>query len=327
MIPMARRRFLALIMAAGASRAATAQQLSRLYTLGYLGQGSQSDANALTSLIAELRRLGYVQGRNFRVNARIAGNTDSLQATAALLVDAHPDVIAVPSAGISTVVYRQTKSVPIVVIAAGSLEKAEGVQSLTAPGGNVTGMQLNPPEIIGKRLQLLTEVIADLRRVAILRGIPFEGPGYEVYRSATDAAAAQLGIRTRYVQFRDDADLAQAFADMVHESDQALLVWSNPHLNLHRRTIVELTLRYRLPAVYDFRGGDPRELLIYTAKLEDVVREAATYVDRILKGARPGDLPIGQAKTFELVVNVDTAKKLGIVVPQSVLLRADEVIE
>ena len=159
-----------------------------------------------------------------------------------------------------------------------------------------------------------------------MRGVPFEGPGFMLYRNANDSAAAKLGIRARYVQFEKPADLERLFEEMARERDQALLVWGNPHLNAYRKQIFDLTLRYRLPALYDVRGL-PEELLVYAAKLDDVQREAATYVDRILKGANPGDLAIGQAKSFELIVNLRTAKALGITVPQSLLLRADQVIQ
>jgi putative ABC transport system substrate-binding protein len=186
-------------------------------------------------------------------------------------------------------------------------------------------MQLHSPDVIGKRLQLLSEVVPGLRRVAVLRGVPWGDPGLLLYRDATDAAAAKLHIRARYVQFEKPADLDRLFAEMARERDQALLVWANPHLNAYRKQIFDLTLRYRLPALYDVRGH-PEELLVYAAKLDDVQREAATYVDKILKGANPGDLAIGQPKTFELIVNLRTARTLGIAVPQSLLLRADEVI-
>jgi putative ABC transport system substrate-binding protein len=186
-------------------------------------------------------------------------------------------------------------------------------------------MQLHSPEIIGKRLQLLYDVVPGLRRVAVLRGVPFEGPGFLLYRDANDAAAAKLGIRARYVQFEKPTDLDRLFEEMARERDQALLVWGNPYLNSYRKQIYDLTLRYRLPALYDVRGY-PEELLVYAAKLDDVQREAATYVDKILKGANPGDLAIGQAKTFELIVNLKTAKALGLTIPQSILVRANEVI-
>jgi ABC-type uncharacterized transport system substrate-binding protein len=187
-------------------------------------------------------------------------------------------------------------------------------------------MQLHSPEVIGKRLQLLKEVVPDLRRVEVLRGVPFEGPGFLLYRDATDAAAAKLGIRARYVQFEKSADLDRLFEEVVREREQALLVWGNPHLNAHRKQIFDLTLQHRLPALYDVRGYS-EELLVYAAKLDDVHREAASYVDKILKGANPGDLPIGQARSFELVVNLKTAKELGLTIPQALLLRADEVIQ
>ena len=158
-----------------------------------------------------------------------------------------------------------------------------------------------------------------------MRGSPFGGAGFELYRNATDAAAEQLGIRTRYFQFDQLQELRTAFEQMAKEQDQALIVWGNPHLNLHRKEIFDLTLRYRMPAVYDVRGYEG-ELLVYTPKLGDVLREAALYVDKILKGAKPGDLPIGQPTKFELVVNLRTASTLGVTIPQAVLARADEVI-
>ena len=149
-----------------------------------------------------------------------------------------------------------------------------------------------------------------------------------MYRQATDDAAAKLGIRARYVAFDDPAELPGLFAEMAKERDEALLVWANPSIGVFFDRIQELTVRYRLPAMHEYgsyvrRGG----LMAYGPKLDDVRRQAATHVDRIFKGANPGDLPIGQPTTFELVINVKTAKALGLTIPQSVLLRADEVIQ
>lgn len=307
-----------------------AQQTARPYVIGYLGQesrsGSLASGNPLPTLLNNLRALGYVEGQNLVVEARFAeGRPEDLSVLAAQLVSSNPRVIAVVSAGIAEVVLKHTKTVPVVALQAGQLEAEPSVKSLAKPGGNLTGMQLHSPELIGKRLQLLREVVPDLRRVAVLRGVPFEGPGFMLYRDANDAAAAKLGIRARYVQFEKPADLERLFEEMARERDQALLVWGNPHLNAYRKQIFDLTLRYRLPALYDVRGL-PEELLVYAAKLDDVQREAATYVDRILKGANPADLAIGQAKSFELIVNLRTARALGIAVPQTLLLRADEVI-
>ncbi len=311
-----------------------AQPASASYTLGYLGQGPKTAARdpALTFaiLVRSLSELGYAEGRNLRIDARFAeGRPEALSALARLLVRARPDVIAVNSAGLARVVLEHTRSVPVVALHAGQLEAEPQVASLRRPGANLTGMQLHSAELIAKRLQLLSDVVPGLRRVAVLRGVPFEGPGYELYRDANEAAAARLGIRARYVQFNATAELESLFVEMVTQRDQALLVWGNPHLNLHRKRIAELALRYRLPALYDVRVPDApaAELMVYSARSADVVREAALYIDKIFRGAKPGDLPIGQARTFELVINLRAAKALGVSIPQSLLLRADEVIE
>jgi putative ABC transport system substrate-binding protein len=324
-----RRRFLrtAAVAVLTLPRTAAAQ---KIYSLGYLGQGSASDnsdrGNYLGVLLMHLRALGYVEGGNLRVDARYAdGRPERLAPLAAELVKANPMVIAVPSVGIAEVVLRDTHTIPVVTLAAGSVQARPEVKSLAKPGGNLTGMQLFSPDLIGKHLQLLQEVVPNLRRVAILRGVPFEGAGFELYRNATDAAAAKLGIRTRYFQFNQSQDLRNAFEQMAAEQDQALIVWGNPHLNLYRKEIFDLTLLYRMPAVYDVRGYS-EELLVYAPKMDDVLREAALYVDKIFKGAKPGDLPIGQATRFELVINLRTANALGLSIPQTILSRADEVI-
>ncbi len=306
-----------------------AQEPAKTYSIAYLGQGSAKDApdtgNALPVLLADLRELGYAEGQNLRVDARFAeGHPEDLPRLAEGLVRANPQVIAVPSAGIAEVVLGATKTIPIVALGAGQLQ-AE-VKSLRRPGGNLTGMQINPPAVIGKRLQLLKEVIPKLQRVAVLRGVPFGGPGFDVYRDAIDAAAVSLGVRVRHFQFEQPGELERLFDEMATERDQALMVLSNPHLNLHRKEIWDLAMRHRMPAIYDFRGY-PAELLVYSARMDDVIREATTYVDKILKGAQPAELPIGQPARIELVINLGTAKALGLTVPQSLLLRADEVIE
>jgi putative tryptophan/tyrosine transport system substrate-binding protein len=307
------------------------QQPEPIYTIGYLGQGAKSVERApgqpLPTLLNNLRKFGYLEGKNMEVEARFAeGRPEDLPALAADLVHANPQVIVVASAGLAEVVLKETKRIPVVALTAGQLQAEESVTSLAKPGGNLTGMQIHSPETIGKRLQLLQEVVPGLQRVVVLRGVPFEGPGFALYRDATDAAAGRLGIRARYVQFEQPVELEALFKGMVREGDQALLVWGNPHLNAYRKQIYELTMRYRMPAMYD-TPGYPGELIAYTAKLDDVQREAATYVDKIFKGAKAGDLPIGQAKTFDLIVNLNTAKALGLTIPPSLLLRASEVIQ
>jgi putative ABC transport system substrate-binding protein len=310
--------------------AVLAQQSGKVYRIAYLGQAGPNDSVSgtdLATLTRNLRDLGYVAGQNLIVMSRYAeGRVESLPALARELVDANPQVIVVPTAGVAEVLLQHTTTIPIVALAAGALEQFPEVRSLAKPGGNLTGMQLHSPESMGKRLQLLQEVVPGLRRVAVLRGVLFAGAGLALYRGATDAAATTLGIRVRYVQFETSADLERLFDEMDREHDQALLVWGNPHIYTHRRQLQDLTVRHRLPAVYD-AGVNPDGLLIYEAQIDPVVREAATYVDRILKGANPGDLPIGQHRTFELIINLKTAKALGITIPQSLLLRADKRIE
>jgi len=330
---MMNRRMFLRVTAAGVLMpfAVHAQQATRIYTLGFLGQGSISDApvtgNYLPILLKKLRELGYVEGVNLTVHSRFAeGHPEDLAPLAIELVKANPQVITVPSVGIADVVLRYTRSIPIVALAAGSLEHRDEIKSLARPGGNLTGMQLHSPNLIGKRLQLLQEAVPGLRRVAVLRGVPFEGAGFRLYGDATDAAAAKLGIRTRYFQFDQEQDLLNVFKQMASEHDQALIVWGNPHLNAHRKEIFDLTMRYHVPAIYDVPGYR-EELFVYAAKIDDVLSEAALYVDKILKGAKPGDLPIGQPTKFELVINLKTAKALGVTIPQPLLLRADEVIQ
>ena len=172
-------------------------------------------------------------------------------------------------------------------------------------------MQLYSPESMGKRLQLLQEVVPGLRRVAVLRGVPWPRPGFVLYRDATDAAATTLDIRARYVQFERPEDLDLLFGEMVREREQTLLVWGNPHVYAHRKQIYDLTIRHRLPAIYDVASFKEVGLLVYAAKIEAVLREAATYVDRILRGANAGDLPIGQPKTFELIINLRSQRRLA----------------
>jgi len=330
---MYRRTFIAIAVGAvlAAPRRSGAQVAGKVYRIGYLGQSSKAqdlaEGGPFSTLLKNLRALGYIEGTNLTVESYFAdGRTDVLGSLARQLVQARPDVIAVQSAGIAEIILEHTTTIPVVALSAGQLQAEPRVQSLAKPGGNLTGMQLFSPETMGKRLQLLQDVVPGLRRVAVLRGVPFVGPGYELYRDATATAAAKLGIRVRFVQFETIDDLNRRFDEMVKEQDQALLIWGNPHLNGHRKDIVDLTIRHRLPAISDVRV-DPPSLLVYAAKMDDVAREAATYVDRILKGANPGDLPIGQARTFALIINLKTAKALRLTIPQSVLLRADEVIQ
>jgi len=277
---------------------AEAQSTEKVWRIGFLHAGSKiNSAGVLRPFLEGLRQLGYVEGKTLT--------------------------------GHASIVQKVTKTLPIVTLSAGELGSSGMVATLAKPGGNLTGMQVYSPELMGKRLQILQEAVPSLRRIAVLRTpIQWRPQVFAPYRQATDDPATKLGIRTRYVAFDDPAELHGLFAEMMKERDDALLVWANPNIGVFFDRIQELTIRHRLPAMHEFgsyvrRGG----LIAYGPKLEDVRRQAATYVDRIFKGANPGDLPIGQPTTFELVINLKTAKALGLTIPQSVLARADQVIE
>src|SRR2546430_9087410 len=219
-----------------------AQVAGRAYRIGFLGQDSKSSELAagrdLPTLLQNLRTLGYVDGTNLTIEARFAGGRpEVLAALAAELVHAKPELIAVPSAALAEIVLEHTKTIPVVALNAGQLQALPSVRSLAKPGGNLTGMQIFSPETMGKRLQLLQEVVPGLRRVAVLRGVPLGGPGYELYRDATATAAAKLSIRVRFLQFETINDLKRLFDEMVREQDQALLIWGNPHLNGYRKEL------------------------------------------------------------------------------------------
>jgi putative ABC transport system substrate-binding protein len=332
---MSRRRFLRTVGVSllAAPRAVEAQPAGKMWRVGFLFHGGKiGAATSLQPFLEGLRQLGYVEGKTLTVEIwATEGHGEKLQPLAEELVRSKPDLIAVGTAGHAAIIQGLTKTLPIVTLHAGELVSFGLVASLAKPGGNLTGMQLYAPELMGKRLQILQEVVPGLRRLAVLRRpIQWTPINLTVYRQATDESAAKLGIRARYVGFDDLAELPGLFAEMAKERDDALLVWTNPEISLPAvfERVRELTIRHRLPVMYEFardarRGG----LMAYGSKLDDVLRQAATYVDRIFKGANPGDLPIGQPTTFEFVINLKTAKALGLTIPPSILLRADQVIE
>ena len=206
------------------------------YILGYLGQGSKArmrePTHDLAVVLAHLKEQGFVEGRNLSVEARFAeGRFEDLSRLAHQLVQTKPQVIVVQNGGQAEAVVRQTKTVPVVALTAGLLEGLPSVKSLAKPGGNLTGMQMHSQGLIGKRLQLLYEAVPRLRRVVVLRAGRSAG-GYALYHEATDAAAAKLNIRVRYVRFSNLAELEQRFEEMPRQQDQAVLVWNDPYLSL-----------------------------------------------------------------------------------------------
>jgi putative ABC transport system substrate-binding protein len=331
-----RRRFIvtAVGFLAAPLAAEAQQQTGKVYRIGYLYRGSKSDAVAipgyLPAFLEGLRRLGYVEGKNLTFEVWAAeGHSENLPTLAADLVRTKPGVIVVHGAGDAVIVQKLTKTVPIVTLSAGDLAASGVVASVANPGGNVTGMQVYSSELMAKRLEILKATIPSLRRIAVLRApIKWREPEFSRWQQATDDPAATLGIKARYIGFDDPDQLPGLFNEMAKKHDEALLVWGNPIIHRNFEQILKQTLHHRLPAMYELssyvrRGG----LMAYGPEMDEVVRQAATYVDRILKGANPRDLPIGQPMTFELVINLKTAKALGLTIPPSVLARADEVIQ
>jgi putative ABC transport system substrate-binding protein len=224
---------------------------------------------------------------------------------------------------------QATKTLPIVFAAAGDPVTSGFITSLARPGGNVTGLSLLAPELVGKRLELLTQAIPGVSRVAVLwePGAFGVGTDKDLPKEA-EVAARALGVRLQFVEARGPADFDRAFLDMTRARAGALTVLPSGMFIGQRRRLVALAAKNRLPAVYQSRESvDAGGLMSYGPNLADLFRRAATYVDKILKGAKPADLPVEQPTKFELVINLKTAKALGLTIPQSVLGRADEVIE
>ena len=310
--------------------AAEAQQAAKVPRIGFLVGNLAPNPHLREALLQGLRDLGYVEGRNVVIEYRDAeGKLERLPALAAELVALKVDVILAPGTLHALAVKQATKTIPIVVIGAADPVRSGLVTSLARPGGNVTGLSNLAPELVGKWLELLTQAVPGVSRLAVLWQ-----PGGQDERTerdmlkAAEVAARALGVRLQFVEARGPADFDRAFSDMTRARAGALTVWSTPMFVSERRRLVDLAAKNRLPAVYPWREFvDAGGLMSYGANVADLYRRAATYVDKILKGTKPGDLPVEQATKFELVINLKTATALGITIPQSVLRRADEVIK
>jgi putative tryptophan/tyrosine transport system substrate-binding protein len=326
-----RRHFL---IASGALLAAPfvakAQQPARTARIGFLSLDLAGNPRGTDAFHQGMRELGYVEGRNVVIDYRdAAGKRDRLSALAAELVALKVDVIVAPTVLASLAAKQATRTIPI-IFAGASDPVADGlVTSLARPGGNATGLSNLGPELVGKRLELLTQAVPGVSRVAVLWQPGGGGERTDIdMLTGAEVAARALGVQPQFVEARGPAEIDRAFADMTSARAEALLVLPYAIMFVERRRLVDLAARNRLPAVYPSRqyveaGG----LMAYGPSLVDLLRRAATYVDRILRGASPADLPVEQPTKFELVVNLKTARTLGITIPQSVLGRADEVIQ
>jgi ABC-type uncharacterized transport system substrate-binding protein len=307
--------------------AAEAQQAAKIARIGYLETNLAARPHLTEAFRQGLRDLGYVESRNVVIEYRDAeGKLERYPALAAELVALKVDVILAPNTVAALAAKQATKTLPIVFIAADPV--ASGlVTSLARPGGNVTGLSGLP--LVGKRLELLTQAVPGVSRVAVLwqPGGQGERTDKDMVKEA-DVAARALGVRLQVVEARGPDDFDRAFSGMTRARADALLVLGGTMFITERRRLVDLAAKNRLPAVYQWRefvgaGG----LMAYGVNTADLYRRAATYVDKILKGTKPADLPVEQPTKFELVINLKTAKALGLTIPQSVLGRAGEVIQ
>ena len=309
--------------------AAEAQHTAKVPRVGWLSPGSStSDENFLASFRDGLRELGWVVGQNIAIESRWAeGRFERLPDLAAELVRLKVDVIVASVTQASLAAKHATGTIPIVMVGVGDPLGSGLVASLARPGGNVTGPSSMLAEVSGKQLALLKETVPKASPVAVLWN-----PANPVWQAAalrqTEVTAGALGLRLQLVEARGPDELEGAFEAMTRERAGALFVPADIIFVRHAQRIADLAARHRLPAMYGFRehvqaGG----LMSYAANFAVMFRRAATFVDKILKGAKPAELPVEQPTKFELVINLKTANALGLTIPQSLLLRADEVIQ
>jgi putative ABC transport system substrate-binding protein len=310
--------------------AAEAQQAAKVARIGYLTGNLTTGLHLHEAFRQGLRDLGYVEGRNVVIEYRSAeGKYERLPALAAELVALKVDVIVVTSTPAALAAKQATRTIPIVLAWAGDPVGSGLVTSLARPGGNVTGLSVLAPELVGKRLELLKQAVPGVNRVAVLwhPGDYAERTDKDMLKEA-DVAARALGVRLQFVEARGPEDFDRAFSDMTRARADAVTVQSTNVFFIERRRLVDLAAKNRLPAMYLTREFvDAGGLMAYGPNVADLFRRAATYVDKILKGAKPGDLPVEQPTKFELVINLRTAKALGLTIPQSLLGRADEIIQ
>jgi len=330
---MRRREFIALVGGAAAWPFATSAQQAKVPRIGYLVTGSLESPDARLFLDAfrqGLHERGYVEGQNIVIEFRAAnGEIERFPALASELVRLKVDVVVAANTPGARALQQATTTIPIVVPVMGDPVRDGLVASLARPGGNITGLTFLGPELVPKRLALLKQALPMVSRVAALWH-----PGAYGDRTMSDmmketeAAVRTLGVQLRLVAVQGPDEFERAFSTIGGERADALIVFPSPMLFLERRRIVDLAAKHRLPSMAMGRefvelGG----LMSYGASITDLSRRGATYIDKILKGAMPADLPVEQPTKFELLVNLKTARELGLTIPREFLLLADEVIE
>jgi putative ABC transport system substrate-binding protein len=306
--------------------AADAQQVAKRPRIGLLRPESPPDPYT-EAFQRGLREFGYLEGQNIVIEHRSAeGKADRLPALASELVRLKVDVIVAVSTPAALAAKQATTTIPIVIAYVGDPVGSGLVASLARPGGNITGVSALNVEYSVKWVELLKETIPTLSRVAVLSNPA--NPNHVALGREVQGAARALGVTCQVYEVRAPEELEGAFTAMTKARADGLLVLPYPFTFVHARRIADLATKSRLPAVFGFRESvEAGGLIAYAANAPDMFRRAAAYVDKILKGAKPADLPVEQPTKFELVINLKTAKALGLTIPQSILLRADEVIQ
>jgi putative tryptophan/tyrosine transport system substrate-binding protein len=324
-----RREFITLLGGAATwPLAARAQQAAKVYVIGVLSAGAQvRSPNPWSIFVNGLRDLGWIEGKNIVFERRYADNRlDRLAELAAELVRLDVDVIVTIGTLAPLAAKRATTSIPIVMINAGDPVGSGLVASLARPGGNVTGMSLMAPDLGGKRLELLKETLTRLSHVAVIWNAA--NPYSALVFDETQSAAKKLTVEIQSLEVRDPGDFDGALATMLRNRVDALVIVEDPLTFNHLNKIAEFCANKRLAAIYGLREfADAGGLMTYGASQADLFRRSVDFVDKVLRGFRPSDLPVQQPTKFELVINLKTAKAVGLTVPDTLLARADEVIE
>jgi putative ABC transport system substrate-binding protein len=308
--------------------AAEAQQPLKVPRIGYLSGSSLSVlADRIEAFRQGLRELGYVEGKNLVIEWRSAeGKFDRVPELAAELVRLKLDVIVSPGPAVTRPLKEATSTIPIVMASDTDPVGSGFVVSLARPGGNITGFASLAPEVGGKQLELLKEIAPKISRVAVIGNS--SNPGDAQALRETVLAAGSFEVYLRYLDVLDPANIETAFRAAAKGRADALMVLGNPILNAHRKQIIDLAVKQKLPATYTRPEYiDAGGLMYYGTNYNDLFRRAAGYVDKILKGAKPADLPVEQPKKFEFIVNLKAAKQIGLTIPPNVLARADRVIK
>ncbi len=320
-----------LVVALGAAALAApsgslAQAQGKVWRIGFLMPTSGPN-EMVDAFRAQLRTLGYVEGSNLAIDYRWgAGNAERIADLAAELVRLKVDVIVTQTSIVAAAAKRATSTIPIVMASSADPVGTGLIASLAHPGGNVTGLTLNSTEIVGKRLQLLRELVPKSTRIATL--VWEKSLTKQLFLEEVRAAARRMGITLIHQEAGTTEALAGAFDVMHRERAQALIVPTAPFITNNRKQILELAGKHRLPTMFEARVfADEGGLMSYGPSSIEMFRRAAGYVDKIFKGAKPGDLPVEQPTKFQLVINGKTAKALGLKIPQSLLIMADTVIE